>query len=987
MTGSRLEKGGLIDRRQKVTFRFNGRSVTGFKGDTIASALLASGHMLVGRSFKYHRPRGVMSAGVEEGGALFNTGDGAERVPNVKGTVTEIKQGLTVYSQNVFPSPKFDLGAVNGLIAPFITAGFYYKTFMGPFASTRFWMFCEAFIRKAAGLGRASRQPDPASYDIAHGFCDALVIGSGPAGLTAAARLSEQGLKVIVVEQDFDFGGDWLARADKAKLARRDQLIAQIEAAGGRLMARSTAFGLYDGHVAGVIERCTDHLVAPHADLPREIFHIIRARHIVLATGALERGLALGNNDKPGVMLAHALTSYAGRYGVLAGRSAVLATCHDGTYEDALFLAEKGMQITLLDARAKPCALHRQATEAGISVLQGCVPVNIVGGRCVAGVEIGHLGPDDRVDDTRQIIGCDVVGLSGGWSPVINLLSHRGVKPVWNERLQGFLGGKTKENIHMIGSADGLYDEDSVLLSAEKLAASLTGQAMNGRLQRGWSSPIRPVYEIRTARKLKAFIDPQHDVTTADIRQARLEGFTSVEHMKRYTTLGMATDQGRMGNVLGIAAMADALQQTIADTGITTFRPPFTPVSIGALAGRYSGTHWVPTRRTPMHHQHLAAGAEMTDAGLWKRPWYYPRDDETIEDAYIREAGTTRQTVGMVDVSTLGKIAVQGPDATEFLNRLYINAFAKLPVGRARYGVMLRDDGMVLDDGTTWRLADDDYFMTTTTAQAAPVMQFMEELLQTRWTDLRVHLTSVTDLWAGMAVAGPLARQLLSTAVAELDWSDAAFPFMAVRHSRIKIGRAFIDCRIARISFSGEMAFELYVNAEHGAVVWQHLAGLVGQAGGCLYGMEALGTLRIEKGHVTAAELDGRVTLEDAGFTKMASAKKPYIGSVLRKRPHLQDTNRPKLVGILPKDRSRTFGSGAILCAKGNVSGFGEGWITAVTHSPVFGHYIGLGFISGGAEAWAGRTAIIADPIRGQTIEAEIVSPHMFDPAGDRQHG
>ena len=486
-------------------------------------------------------------------------------------------------------------------------------------------------------------------------------------------------------------------------------------------------------------------------------------------------------------MLAHALTSYAGRYGVLAGRSAVLATCHDGTYEDALFLAEKGMQITLLDARAKPCALHRQATEAGISVLLGCVPVNIVGGRCVAGVEIGHLGPDDRVDDTRQIIGCDVVGLSGGWSPVINLLSHRGVKPVWNERLQGFLGGKTKENIHMIGSADGLYDEDSVLLSAEKLAASLTGQAMNGRLHRGWSSPIRPVYEIRTARKLKAFIDPQHDVTTADIRQARLEGFTSVEHMKRYTTLGMATDQGRMGNVLGIAAMADALQQTIADTGITTFRPPFTPVSIGALAGRYSGTHWVPTRRTPMHHQHLAAGAEMTDAGLWKRPWYYPRDDETIEDAYIREAGTTRQTVGMVDVSTLGKIAVQGPDATEFLNRLYINAFAKLPVGRARYGVMLRDDGMVLDDGTTWRLADDDYFMTTTTAQAAPVMQFMEELLQTRWTDLRVHLTSVTDLWAGMAVAGPLARQLLSTAVAELDWSDAAFPFMAVRHSRIKL--------------------------------------------------------------------------------------------------------------------------------------------------------------------------------------------------------
>ncbi len=987
MTGSRLEKGGLIDRRKKLSFRFNGHTVNGFQGDTIASALMASGHMLVGRSFKYHRPRGIMSAGVEEGGALFNTGDGAERVPNVKGTVAELKDGLTVYSQNTFPSPKFDLGAVNGLIAPFITAGFYYKTFMGPVASTRFWMFCERFIRKAAGLGRASRQPDPASYDIAHGFCDALVVGSGPAGLTAAAGLAAQGLSVIVVEQDFDFGGDWLAKAEKANLARRDELIAKITAAGGRLMARSTAFGLYDGHVAGVIERRTDHLAAPHADIPREIFHIIRARHIILATGALERGLAFGNNDKPGVMLAHALTVYAGRYAVLAGRSAVLATCHDGTYEDALFLAKKGMQITLLDARNKPSALHKEAEAAGISVLPGCVPVNIIGGQRVAGVEIGHLGSDNMIEDTRQVIGCDVVGLSGGYSPVVNLLSHRGVKPVWTDRLQGFIGGKTKENIHIIGAADGYYEDAAAVLSAEKLAASLSGQTVLGRLQRGWSSALRPVYEIRTKRKLKAFIDPQHDVTTDDIRQARSEGFTSVEHMKRYTTLGMATDQGRMGNVLGIAAMADALQQSIAETGITTFRPPFTPVSIGALAGRFTGTHWAPTRRTPLHHQHLDAGAVMTDAGLWKRPWYYPRMDETIDDAYIREAGTTRQTVGMVDVSTLGKIAVQGPDATTFLNRLYINAFAKLPVGRARYGVMLRDDGMVLDDGTTWRLAEDDYFMTTTTAQAGPVMQFMEEVLQTRWTDLKVHLTSVTDLWAGMAVAGPLSRELLSTAIPDLDWSDEAFPFMAVRHSQLTLARTQIDCRIARISFSGERAFEIYVNAEQGAKVWQHLAGLVEQFGGCLYGMEALGTLRIEKGHVTAAELDGRVTVEDAGFAKMASDKKPYIGSVLRKRPHLQDENRPRLVGIFPKDKTHTFGSGAILCAEGQVSGFGEGWITAVTHSPVFGHYIGLGFISGGAEAWQGKTALIADPIRGQTIEADIVSPHMFDPAGDRQHG
>ena len=987
MTGFRLDKGGLIDRRQKINFHFNGHQVTGFKGDTIASALMASGHMLVGRSFKYHRPRGIMSAGVEEGGALFNIDDGAARIPNAKGTVTEIREGLRVYSQNVFPSPEFDLGAVNGLISPFITAGFYYKTFMGPFGNTKFWMLCERFIRKAAGLGQASCEADPSKYDIANGFCDVLVIGSGPAGLTAAAGLAEKGLNVTLVEQDFECGGNWLATADKANLARRDQLMVRISAAGGQIMTRSTAFGLYDGNVVGVIERCSDHLSEPHPDLPREIFHIIRAGQIILATGALERGLAVGNNDKPGVMLAHALMHYAGRYGVMAGRMAVLATCHDGTYDDAIYLAKKGMQITLLDARNKPSHIQKEAEAAGISIILGCVPVNVIGGKWVAGVEIGQLGPNGKVEDSRKVIGCDVVGLSGGYSPVINLLSHRGVKPIWNERLQAFLGRKTEENIHLIGAADGFYDDETVVLSAEKAVSSLTGEPFHGRLTRGWPTYICPIFEIRTARKLKCFIDPQHDVTTDDIRQAHLEGFTSVEHMKRYTTLGMATDQGRMGNVLGIAAMADALGQSIQETGITTFRPPFTPVSIGVLAGRYSGLHWAPTRRSPMHNQHLEAGAVMTDAGLWKRPWYYPKAAETIDDAYIREAATTRQTVGMVDVSTLGKIAVQGPDATSFLDRLYINPFAKLPVGRARYGVMLRDDGMVFDDGTTWRLSDNDYFMTTTTAQAGPVMQFMEELLQTRWPDFRVHLSSVTDLWAGMAIAGPLVRKLLEQAVPDHNWSDEAFPFMAVRQSKIHIAGAEIECRVARISFSGERAFEIYVNAAHGAMVWQYLADFIKRFDGCLYGMEALGTLRIEKGHVTAAELDGRVTLEDAGFAKMASDQKPYIGSVLRKRAHLQTSDRPKLVGIFPKDKSHKFGSGSVLCAKDQVAGFGEGWMTAVTHSPVFGHYIGLGFISGGVEAWQGKPVIIADPVRGQFTEAEIVSPHMFDPLGERQRG
>ena len=500
----------------------------------------------------------------------------------------------------------------------------------------------------------------------------------------------------------------------------------------------------------------------------------------------------------------------------------------------------------------------------------------------------------------------------------------------------------------------------------------------------GWAQPIRPVYEVRLPdARAKAFVDPQHDVTSDDVRLAHQEGFVSVEHLKRYTTLGMATDQGKMGNVIGLALMAEALGREIPAVGTTRFRPPYTPVAIGALAGRNVAGHFRPLRRTPLHDWNLRHGATMTDAGLWHRPWYFAKAGETIAEAYVREAAIVRKTVGICDVSSLGKIAVQGPDASEFLNRIYTNAFARLPVGKARYGIMLRDDGIVMDDGTTWRLGVADFLMTTTTTNAGKVMVWLEELLQTRWPGLRVHVTSVSDLWAGVSVAGPKAREVLAACLKD-DISDKALPFMGVAPVTLKDGTSGL---IARISFSGELAYELYVPADHGEAMMDLLWPEVEARNGCLYGLEALGTLRIEKGHVTGAELDGRMTIDDAGLGKMASTKKPYIGSVLRQRPELTRADRPRLVGIFPKDRSQMFNGGALLCAEGKVSGHGEGWITAVTHSPALGHWIGLGYISGGHEAWAGRAVTAADPLRQGNTAVEIVSPHMFDPEGERMHG
>ena len=994
MTAQRLPKGGHIDRTRPLTFRWDGTPMSGYAGDTLASALMANDEQILGRSFKYHRPRGIMSAGVEESGALVTVGKGAKQDANVRATTQPLYEGLIARGQNAWPSVRLDFGAINSLFGRFFAAGFYYKTFMGlpPFEwgrGTGMWMRYEKIIRKAAGMGTASREPDPDRYEHAHGYCDLLVVGSGPAGRAAAHCAAKAGCDVILVEQDAIMGGDTLSQPDNTSSLQEE--LSALTACGVRLMTSTTAFGLYDNGVAGLLERVTDHLADPTSWLPRQRFWTVRAHATVIAAGALERHIAFGDNDRPGVMTANAGRTYLNRFAIQAGEKIVIATNNDSAYTTASDLAGSGASVTMLDSRREiPFSWRSHCDTAGVVIKSGAAPMKALGGKAVSDLTTAiRQGNSWRAD---RNIDCDLVLVSGGWSPVVNLLSHRGIKPVWNPELACFLAPTSEEPILAAGSAAGVWDDAACRTSGEKAALEALELIRNpayrtaAQTPGNWECPIDPLYEVCPAKqKLKSFVDPQHDVTTDDIRLAHHEGFVSVEHLKRYTTLGMATDQGKMGNIIGIALMADALGKEIPQVGTTTFRPPYTPVSIGALKGRNVGPHFRPLRRTPLHDWNLDAGGTMTMAGLWHRPWFFARSGETISEAYVREAETVRRTVGLCDVTSLGKIAIQGPDATELLNRVYSNPFAKLQIGKTRYGIMLRDDGLVMDDGTTWRLTEDEYFMTTTTAHAAKVMAFLEELLQTRWTDLKVHLTSVSEQWAGVAVAGPLSREVLTACVEQpTRVSDEALPFMGVVETNMREG---IPARIARISFSGERAFEVYVPSDFGPAVMQRLWDAARPMDGCLYGLEALGALRIEKGHVTGAELDGRVTIEDAGLGRMASDKKSYVGSALRKRPEMVKDDRPRLVGIFPKDRREIFNAGSILCAADNIAGYGEGWITAVTHSPALGHWIGLGFINGGHEGWQGRDVVCADPVRKGNTAVEIVSPHMYDPKGERMYG
>ena len=988
MSSQRLDNYGKINREKIFSFTWQNKNYFGYEGDSLASALLANNIKIVGRSFKYHRPRGIMSCGVEESGGLVTIGTVDRRDPNVRVTTQELYQGLNSTGQNAFPNVNFDFSGINNYLGRFLAAGFYYKTFMGlpPFEwgkGTSIWMFFEKIIRKAAGMGKASRLPDPDSYEHAHDFCDILIVGSGVAGIAAAKEAANKKLDVILVEQDSLLGGDQLAEDS----FDHNDVDNELKTLGIRVMKRTTAFGLYDNCVAGVLERVTDHIPYGNKDIPRQRFWTIRAKHVIVGSGSLERHIAFNNNDIPGVMTVNASRHYLNRYGVLTGKNIVITTNNDSVYSAAELLSNAGANLTVLDARADIDLDIKQ--NKNIQIKFGTVPYNINGSREIESLDIADATHSTykKIDTTP----CDQVLMSGGWSPAVHLLSHRGVRPKWNVENLCFLPVDTNENITMIGSARGIWNKEDCIKSG--IAGSLAAMNQLGLSKKdysfpkegGWQNPIKPLYEVKYNHpRSKSFVDYQHDVTADDVRLAHREGFISVEHLKRYTTLGMANDQGKMGNIIGLSLMADLLDKEIPEVGTTVFRPPYTPVSIGSLAGRNVGKHFRPLRATPMHHWNLDHGAVMIEAGLYQRPWYYPQKNETLSDAYIREATTVRKSVGICDVTSLGKIAVQGPDATEFLNRIYTNPFAKLPVNKARYGIMLRDDGLVMDDGTSWRISETEYFMTTSTAQAAKVMAWLEELLQTRWTDLKVNVTSVSEQWAAAAISGPRTREVLNQCVEDPSLiTNENLPFLGFISTELKGG---IPCRIARISFSGELGYEVYTFSDYAHSVMDLLWNSAKKFDGCLYGLEALGALRVEKGHVTGAELDGRVTIDDSGLGRMASTKKSYIGSSMRKRGVLDSEDREKLVGFFPVNKKETFDAGTLVCEKNNIKGFGIGRITSVTHSPELGHWIGIGFIQGGVERWKNKTVIGSDPVRNKQMEIQVVSPHMIDPEGQRMY-
>ena len=984
MTSVRKEKYGKINRDKVLGFTWDNKEYFGYEGDSLASALLANDIKIVGRSFKYHRPRGVMSCGVEESGALVTIGSGSKTDPNVRATTQELYSGLNAKGQNAFPNVNFDFGGVNNYLSRFFAAGFYYKTFMGlpPFEwgkGTGIWMVFEKIIRKAAGMGKASREPDPDSYEHANDFCDVLVIGSGPAGIAAAQELANKNLDVILIEQDSLLGGNNLSKKDfDANL-----LLSKLKSSGVRVMSRTTAFGIYDNTVVGALERVTDHLPNPDVKLPRQRFWTIRAKHIIVASGALERHVTFNNNDVPGTMTVNASKHYLNRYGVLTGKNIVITTNNDSVYQTAIELHQAGAKVTVLDSRKK---IKHDLSKA-IDLHLNSLPFSINGSKKIDSIDVC------KATDLsfKNTIICDQVLMSGGWSPIVNLISHRGIKPIWNQENLCFIPGDIKENISVIGSAKGIWNEkdciESGLVGANEAMNTLGihKKEISFPSVGGWSNSIEPLFEVKSNKfPSKSFVDFQHDVTAEDVRLAHREGFISVEHLKRYTTLGMANDQGKMGNIIGLSLMAEQLDKTIPEVGTTVFRPPYTPVPIGALTGRNVGKHFRPLRVTPIHQWNIDHGAKMIEVGLYQRPWYYPKKNETLSDSYIRETKIVRKTVGICDVTSLGKIAIQGPDATEFLNRIYTNPFAKLPLGKARYGIMLRDDGIVMDDGTSWRLGENEYFMTTSTAAAAKVMSWLEELLQTRWTDLKVNVTSVSEQWAGAAIAGPKSRNVLNECVFDpSEITNENLPFMGVLETKLKEGT---PCRIVRISFSGELAYEMYIESDYANGMMDILWESAQKYDGCLYGLEALGALRVEKGHVTGAELDGRVTIDDAGLGKMASTKKSYIGSAMRKRGVLNADDREILVGFFPINEKETFNAGTIVCEKDNIKGQGVGRITSVTHSPELGHWIGIGFVKGGLEKWKDITLIGADPIRNKQMQIKVVSPHMIDPEGKRMY-
>ncbi len=982
MSGRFRLEGGAIDRSRSLAFRFEGRRLDGHPGDTLASALLANGVRLVGRSFKYHRPRGIFSAGPEEPNALVELGTGAHREPNTRATAIELFDGLEAAGQNYRGSLRRDLLAFNDLLAPFLSAGFYYKTFMWP---KSFWeRVYEPAIRAAAGLGRLSGEADPDCYDKGFLHCDLLIVGAGPAGLAAALAAGRRGARVILADEDFVMGGRLNAETHEVEgapgAAWAAAAVGELSAMDRvRLLPRTAVIGAWDHGIYGALERRTDHLAAS-AGRPRQVLWRIYARRAVLCAGATERPIAFGGNDRPGVMLAGAVRAYANRFAVAAGRRIGLFVNNDDGWRTAADLAARGVAVAaVIDVRER----------APVASVPGARIV--MGGRIVA--TRGRHGLKGAVLATGEWIGMDCLAVSGGWNPNVHLSCHQGGRPVWRDEIAAFVpGAGLPPGMAVAGAAGGALTTAAALAEGHRAACDaldalgLAGAAGDPPAAGDEACAVAPFWHVRESRG-RAWLDLQNDVTVKDVEQAQREGFRSVEHLKRYTTLGMATDQGKTANVAALAILAERTGRTVAETGTTVFRPPWTPVPVGAFAGRARGREFRPVRLTPGHDRAARQGAVFVEAGLWLRAQWFPKAGETHwRQSVDREVAQTRASVGICDVTTLGKIDIQGRDAAAFLNRVYANGFASLPVGRVRYGLMLREDGIACDDGTAARLGESHFVMTTTTANAALVFRNLEFARQCLWPGLDVHLISATEQWAQFAVAGPNARRLLRKIVDPAhDISNEAFPFMACGEVGVCGGT---PARLFRISFSGELAYEIAVPSRYGEALMAALLAAGEEFGAVAYGTEALGVMRIEKGHAAGNELNGQTTARMLGLQRMVSKKKDCIGNVLSERPEMNRADGLEMMGFRPVEAGAELSAGAHFLAVGAEATMeaDEGWMSSVAWSPTLHASIGLGFIRQG-RARIGETVRAWDAVRGTDIRVEIVSPHFHDPAGERLRG
>ncbi|NBU13722.1 MAG: sarcosine oxidase subunit alpha family protein [Alphaproteobacteria bacterium] len=987
MSGAhRIASGGLINRAKPLSFTFDGKTYQGFEGDTLASALLANNVQLVARSFKYHRPRGILTAGSEEPNALVELRSGARHEPNVRSTVAELYDGLVAKSQNRWPSLGFDLGAVNSLLSPFFAAGFYYKTFMWPAA---FWeKVYEPLIRRAAGLGKPPLHDDVDGYEKAFAHCDVLVIGAGPAGLSAALAAARAGARVILADEGPLLGGRLLS--DKRMIGNQSGLdwAGKTEAElasmpNVRLMPRTTIFGAYDHGVYGALERVNDHVATPPAHEPRQRAYRIYAKRAVLAAGAIERPHVFGNNDRPGIMLGSAMRTYINRYAVTPTKRVVVFTSSDEGYATAHDIIAAGGSIqAIIDTRADVTI----STPKDVPHFKGAKILSALGNKQVQGVEV------ELSDGSIRILDCDGVAMSNGWNPAVHLTCHQGGRPIWDDRANAFLPGKLPPGMSVAGSAQGHFGLKETLADGARLGAAAADEL-------GFKAPMlatpdtdpeslahTPLWRVKSSTG-KCFVDFQHDVTDTDIELANREGFRSVEHMKRYTTLGMATDQGKTANISGLAILGEASGRTMAEVGTTIFRPPYTPVSLGALAGHHVHRNFRPTRLTPSHQWAEEQGAVFMETGLWMRAQFFPKKkNESWLEAMNREVEITRSKVGVCDVSTLGKIDFQGKDVGTFLDRVYTGTFSTLAVGKVRYGLMMREDGFVQDDGTTARLSENHWLMTTTTAGAGKVMAHLEFCHQVLWPELDIAFTSVTEQWAQYSIAGPHARDVLKKLVdAQHNISNDAFPYMACGAITICNG---IPARLFRISFSGEMAYEIGVPNRYGDALIRAIMKAGEEFGITPYGLEALSTMRIEKGHVAGGELNGQTTPRDLGLIKMVSQKKDCIGKHMSERPAMIEPDRPIFVGLKPKNPNAKITGGAHFLDKGAKPSLANdlGHMMSVAYSPMLKSWIGLGLVKRGRER-IGDTIRAVDFVRGTEFEVEICDPVFFDPEGARLRG